>query len=71
MAHNAASRSDLEFAAQTGAFYDANKDFLQAAGFLLGPEGRLVAALYSTGAVGCYTAADLLRLIDYLQKKPR
>lgn len=60
-----------EFAAQTGAFYDTNKGFLQAAGFLLGPDGRLVAALYSTGAVGRYTAAELLRLIDYVEKNPR
>jgi alkyl hydroperoxide reductase subunit AhpC len=60
-----------EFAAQTGAFYDANKGFLQAAGFVLEPEGSVVAALYSTGAVGRYTAADLLRLIDYLEKKAR
>lgn len=60
-----------EFAAQTGAFYDANKGFLQAAGFLLGPEGRVMAALYSTGAVGRYTAAEVLRLIDHLEKQPR
>lgn len=30
-----------------------------------------MAALYSTGAVGRYTAAELLRPINYLEKKPR
>lgn len=57
------------FAAQTGAFYDAGKGFLQACGFVLRPDGRLAAALYSTGAVGRYTAADLLALLDHAAQK--
>lgn len=59
-----------EFAAQTGAFFDERKGFLHATGFLLQPDGRLAAALYSTGAVGRYTATDLIALLDYLRKKP-
>lgn len=57
------------FAAQTGAFYDADKGFLHASGFLLQPDGRLAAAVYSTGAIGRYTPAEVLGMIDYMLKK--
>jgi len=33
------------------------------------PDGRLVGAVYSTGAVGRYVATELIGLIDYLAKK--
>ncbi len=56
------------FAAQTGAFYDEAKGFLQATGFLIRSDGTLHGAVYSTGPVGRYTAADLLGVIDYYQK---
>lgn len=56
------------FASQTGAFYDATKGYLQATGFLLQPGGMVAQAVYSTGPVGRYVAADVLGLIDYLSK---
>ncbi|GAC1426429.1 MAG: hypothetical protein NVSMB6_26730 [Burkholderiaceae bacterium] len=57
------------FAAQTGAFYDADKGFLHAAGFLLQPDSRLAGAVYSTGAIGRYTPAEVLGMVDYTLKK--
>jgi peroxiredoxin len=60
-----------EFAAQTGAFFDEAKKYLQATGFVLQPDGLVAHAVYSTGPVGRYVAADVIGLIDYLSKQPR
>lgn len=56
-------------AAATGAFYDAERGFLQATGFVLAPDGTVAGAVYSTGPVGRYRAADVVAMIDYLAKK--
>lgn len=52
-----------EFAARTGAFFDAEKNYLHATGFLLDPSGNVLAAVYSTGAIGRLTASDALGTI--------
>jgi peroxiredoxin len=57
-----------EFAGQTGAFFNAQKDYLHATGFLLDPSGTVLAAVYSTGAIGRLTASDALGTIVHLQK---
>jgi peroxiredoxin len=54
-----------EFAARTGAFYNADKGYLHATGFIIRPDGTIDEAVYSTGPVGRLIAADALRLIDY------
>ncbi len=59
------------FAAQTGAFFDEAKGYLQATGFVLQPDGLVAHAVYSTGPVGRYVASDVIGLIDYLSKTPR
>jgi hypothetical protein len=56
-------------AATYGAFYDADRGFLHATGFLLRPNGTVVNAVYSTGAVGRLEPASSLGLIDYYQKQ--
>lgn len=58
-----------EFAAQTGAFFNAEKDYLHATGFLLDPSGAVINAVYSTGAIGRLTASDTLGTIVHLPKK--
>lgn len=57
------------FARQTGAFFDADKGFLHASGFLLQPDSRLAGAVYSTGGIGRYVSADVLGMLDSLMKK--
>lgn len=59
----------LEVAARCGAFYDAERKFLHSTGFLLGPDGSVRIAAYSTGPIGRLTPADSLRLIEYYQKQ--
>lgn len=55
--------------AATGAYYDPDKKYLQATGFILRPDGVLAGAVYSTGPIGRYTARDALDLVTALSKK--
>ena len=54
--------------ALTGAFVNPEPRFLQATGFVLDPQGRVVVSTYSSGAVGRITAADAVGLIRYAQQ---
>ena len=47
---------------------DGKPTYLQASGFVLDPAGRVVLALYSSGAVGRLNAADTLGLIKYARQ---
>ena len=58
-----------EVSSLTGAFYDAEKGYLHATGSLIQPDGRVAVAVYSTGAIGRFMAADCLGMIDHLSKK--
>ena len=49
----------------TGAFYEADKGFLHAAGFIVDPKGKVVNAVYSTGSIGRLTAGDCLGKIVF------
>lgn len=54
-----------EVSTKTGAFFDDKKNYIHATGFIINPEGKIVVASYSTGAIGRLTAADTLALILY------
>ncbi len=58
-----------EIANRYGGFYDIEKKFLHATGFLIRPDGSVCNAVYSTGSIGRLTAADSLRLIDHFRKQ--
>ena len=58
-----------EISGLTGAFYEADKNFVHATGFMLKPDGTVAGAVYSTGPIGRYTAADALDLVSALSKK--
>jgi len=49
-----------QIVALTGAFWDRDKGFLHATGFILTPEGEVAAAVYSTGPLGRYDARTTL-----------
>jgi peroxiredoxin len=57
------------FAAQTGAFFDDVRGYIDATGFILRPDGKVDEAVYSTGPIGRFVSADTLFLIDYRTKK--
>ena len=52
----------------TGAYWEERRSIVHATGFLLRPDGRIVHAVYSTGPVGRFVAADLNRQIEFQQK---
>ena len=58
-----------EFSRKTGAFYEAKDGYVDATGFILDPEGRIVNAVYSSRAIGRLVAKDCLGLIAHLAKK--
>ena len=53
----------------TGAYYDPDKKFFHATGFILKPDGVVASAVYSTGPIGRFTAADALAVVNFLSKK--
>ena len=60
-----------EISGCTGAFYDTEKKFLHATGFLIRPDNRVEVACYSTGPVGRFVARDVFGLVKFYkgQKK--
>jgi peroxiredoxin len=53
--------------AVTGAFVNENPACLQATGFILNPEGRIVTAVYSTRAIGRLMPDDVLNFVRHLR----
>ncbi len=65
VAHSADARA---IAAATGAFVNEDPLFLQSTGFVLDPAGRIVVAVYSSGAIGRLVPDDVVGLIGYLRQ---
>ncbi|WP_157016783.1 peroxiredoxin family protein [Mesorhizobium xinjiangense] len=57
--------------AATGAFVNDDPVYLQATGFLLNPEGQVVTAVYSTGAIGRLLPDDVLGLVRHLKSSAK
>lgn len=54
-------------ASATGAFTNADPHHLQSTGFVLGPDGTVLTAVYSSGAIGRLVPEDVLGLVQYAQ----
>jgi peroxiredoxin len=54
-------------AAAVGAYTNANPRYLQSTGFVLDPDGRVVTAVYSSGAIGRLVPEDVLGFVRYLE----
>ena len=52
----------------TGAFYNEDKKYLNATGFLVRPDHTIDVACYSTNHLGRLTARDVFALIRYYKK---
>jgi peroxiredoxin len=55
----------------TGAFVNDNPVCLQATGFVLDPEGRIVTAVYSTRAIGRLLPDDVLGFVRHLKSSAK
>ncbi len=53
----------------TGAYTNESPRYLQATGFLLAPNGKILNAVYSSGPLG-RVAEDVIGMVDYLKSKP-
>jgi peroxiredoxin len=73
------AKHDLEFpvghsadadavADAVGAFINDEPHYLQSTGFVLGPDGRVVVSVYSSGAIGRLVPEDVIGLIGYLRE---
>jgi alkyl hydroperoxide reductase subunit AhpC len=49
--------------ALTGSFYDERENYLHATGFIIGPDGKIEDAVYSSRSVGRLVAKDCLDFI--------
>lgn len=54
-----------KISATTGAFTNPDPHYLQSTGFVLAPDGSVVTAVYSSGAIGRLVAEDVAGLVRY------
>ena len=52
----------------TGAFVNPDPVYLQSAGFVLDPAGKVVVSVYSSGAIGRLVPEDVVGLVRYLRE---
>jgi peroxiredoxin len=53
----------------TGAYTNESPRYLQATGFLLAPDGKILNAVYSSGPLGRLVAEDVIGMVAYLKSK--
>ena len=58
-----------QVAALTGAYINDAPRYIQSTGFLLGPDGRVLNAVYSSGPIGRLVAEDVIGMVAYLKSK--
>jgi hypothetical protein len=58
-----------EVAAAVGAYVDDEPRYLQSTGFVLAPDGSVVTAAYSSGAIGRLLLDDVVGLVQYIQQQ--
>lgn len=62
------SADALEVAAATGAYVNDDPRYLQSTGFILAPDGTVLTAVYSSGAIGRLVADDVAGFIRYVKE---
>ncbi|GMO30436.1 MULTISPECIES: peroxiredoxin family protein [Bradyrhizobium] len=63
-------RADADrIAAVTGAYVNESPRYLQSTGFVLDPSGRVITAVYSSGAIGRLVAEDVIGFVRYVKSK--
>jgi peroxiredoxin len=55
--------------ATTGAYINDSPRHLQSTGFVLDPSGRVITAVYSSGAIGRLVAEDVIGFVRYVKSK--
>lgn len=52
----------------TGTFVNPDPVYLQSTGFVLGPQGKVVVSVYSSGAIGRLVPDDVAGLVRYVRE---
>ena len=58
-----------KIAASTGAYVNESPRYFQSTGFVLDPGGRVITAVYSSGAIGRLVAEDVIGFVQYVKSK--
>ena len=58
-----------KIAASTGAYINDSPRYLQSTGFVLDPNGKVITAVYSSGAIGRLVADDVIGFVRYVKSK--
>lgn len=66
VAHSADAQ---EVAEAVGAYVNDKPRYLQSTGFVLDPEGKVLTAVYSSGAIGRLLPEDVVGLVTYLKQQ--
>jgi len=53
----------------TGAYYDTERQYIHATGFLIRPDNTVEVACYSSGPVGRFVAQDVLGLVKFYKSR--
>lgn len=53
----------------TGAYVNDTPRYLQSTGFVLDPDGKVISAVYSSGAIGRLVAEDVIGFVRYVRSK--
>ena len=56
-------------AASTGAYVNDSPRYLQSTGFVLDPDGKVITAVYSSGAIRRLVAEDVIGFVRYVKSK--
>jgi peroxiredoxin len=58
-----------KIAVSTGAYVNDSPRYLQSTGFVLDPSGKVITAVYSSGAIGRLVAEDVIGFVRYVKSK--
>jgi len=58
-----------QMAAAIGAWWDADRNIVQPAEFIVGPGGKVISSTYSSGPIGRAELGDILALIGIYEKR--
>ena len=58
-----------KIAVSTGAYVNDSPRYLQSTGFVLDPDGKVITAVYSSGAIGRLVAEDVIGFVRYVKSK--
>lgn len=60
------TRADAD---RIGAWWDSNRNCIQPAEFIVGADGKVVSATYSSGPIGRVEAADIVQMVKFLEAR--